>query len=158
MVRFDCYSMEQADMKRFSAVMSKFGCPLYDPQKNVRFDRIAAFLVDEAGEYKAQAEQEFARLLPRLEVETQVVSWEEYTRLSKELGHVIQYNAVIHRAKAITKVTSFMQFGGGWANRPCQCETARLADKDQARQILEELLQTSIERVVSDFLERTYYE
>ena len=52
-VRFDCYSMKQADMKRFSAVMSKFGCPLYDPQLGVRFDKIAAFLIDGAGEYKA---------------------------------------------------------------------------------------------------------
>lgn len=30
-VRFDCYSMVRADMKRFSTVLSKFGCPLYAP-------------------------------------------------------------------------------------------------------------------------------
>ena len=38
-VRFDCYSMGPADMKRFSSILSKFGCPLYDPQQGVRFDK-----------------------------------------------------------------------------------------------------------------------
>ncbi len=155
-VRFDCYSMEQTDMKRFSSVMSKFGCPLYDPQLGVRFDKIAAFLVDEAGEYKTQIEQELSRLLPCLEIITQTVSWDEYAQLSKTLKH-IQYNAVIHRAKTLTKVTSFMQFGSAWANRPCQCKTAQLADKDTAQKLLEGLLQKSIQRVVNDFLDRTYY-
>ena len=156
-VRFDCYSMKQADMKRFSTIMSRFGCPLYDPQQGVRFDKIVAFLIDEAGEYKAQAEQELSRLLPRLEIMTQVVNWDEYTCLSKTHTH-IQYDAMIHRAKALTKVTSFMRFGSAWANRPCQCKTAQLADPDEARQLLEELLQKSIKRVVNDFLERTYYQ
>ena len=157
MVRFDCYSMEQADMKRFSSILSKFGCPLNDPQQGVRFNKLCTFLVDEAGEYKTQVEQIFSRLLPRLEFSTQVVTWDEYVQLSKTLKH-IQYNAVIHRAKTMTKVTSFMQFGNSWANRPCQCKTAQLSDKDQTRQLLGELLQKSIERVVKDFLERTYYE
>ena len=155
-VRFDCYSMEQADMKRFSAVMSGFGCPLYDPQQNVRFDKIAVFLIDEAGEYKAQAEQEISRLLPRLEMTAQTVSWEEYERLSKTLPQV-NYSAIIHRAKSLTKVTSFMAFGNGWTNRPCQCKTALLEDGEKARPLLEELLKKSIGRVVGDFLERTYY-
>lgn len=31
-IRIDCYSMTQADMRRFSSIMSKYGCPLYDPQ------------------------------------------------------------------------------------------------------------------------------
>lgn len=154
---FSCYSMEQADMKRFSSILSKFDCELYDPQQEVRFDKVCAFLVDEAGEYQTQIEQEFSRLLPRLEIITQVVTWEEYVRLSKEIKQ-IQYNAVIHRAKTMTKVTSFMQFGHGWANRPCQCKTAQLTDKDQERQILGELMKTSIERVVKDLLEKTYYE
>lgn len=156
-IRFDCYSMKQADMKRFSAIMSRFGCPLYDPQQGVRFDKIVAFLVDEAGEYKTQVEQELSRLLPQLEIMTQVVNWDEYTRLSKTHTH-IQYDAMIHRAKTLTKVTSFMRFGSAWANRPCQCKTAQLADADKARKLLEELLQKSIERVVNDFLERTYYQ
>ncbi len=52
-VRFDCYSVEAADMKRFSSVLAKFGCPLYDPQQDVRFDKLYAFLIDEAGEYRA---------------------------------------------------------------------------------------------------------
>lgn len=157
MVRFDCYSMEQADMKRFSSVMAKFACPLYDPQQGIRFDKIAVFLVDEAGEYQMQVEREFSRLLPRLEVITQVVTWDEYVRLSKELN-CIQYNAVIHRAKTVTKVTSFMKFGNAWANRPCQCKTTQLENPQKAHQILEELLQKSMERVVHDFFERTYYE
>ena len=156
-VRFDCYSMSRADMKRFSAVLAKFGCPLYDPQQGVRFDKIYAFLTDEAGEYKTQVEQNFSRLLPRLEMVTQVVTWDEYVSLSKTLKQ-LQYNAVIHRAKTITKVTSFLQFGNAWANRPCQCKTAQLTDREQARQLLEGLLQRSIERVVNDFLEKTYYE
>lgn len=156
MVRFDCYSMERADMKRFSSVMSEFGCPLYDPQQGVRFDKMAILLVDDAGEYKMQAERELSRLLPRLEVTTRVVSWEKYVQLSKEIDHII-YNAVIHRAKTVTKVTSFMKFGNAWANRPCQCKTAQLVDKEQADRILEELLLKSIGRVVNDFLERTYY-
>lgn len=156
-VRFDCYSMERADMKRFSTVMSKFGCPLYDPGQGVRFDKIAVLLVDEAGEYKMQVERAFARLLPRMETAAQVVTWEEYVRLSRELDQ-IKYNAVIYRAKTMTKVTSFMQFGNAWANRPCQCKTAKLADQETAASVLEELLIKSLERVVADFLERTYYE
>lgn len=156
-VRFDCYSMEQADMKSFSSIMSKFGCPLYDPQQEVRFDKIAVFLTDEAGEYKTQVEREFSHLLPRLEVITQVVTWDEYVRLSKTLNHM-KYNAGIHRAKTLTKVTSFMQFGNACANRPCQCKTAQLEDKEEAHRLLEELLQKSIGRVVNDFLDRTYYE
>lgn len=156
-VRFDCYSIEQADMKRFSSVMSKFECPLYDSQQGVRFDKIAAFLVDEAGEYQMQVEREFSRLLPRLKIITQTVTWDEYVRLSKECN-CIQYNAVIHRAKTITKVTSFMQFGNAWSNRPCQCKTAQLDNPEKAHLLLDELLQKSIERVVNDFLERTYYE
>lgn len=155
-VRFDCYSMKQVDMKRFSSIMSKFGCPLYDPQQGVRFDKIVVFLIDEAGEYKSQVEQELSRLLPRLEIVTQAVSWEEYTKLSNAHIH-IQYDAVIHRAKTLTKVTSTMKFGNDWANRSCQCKTAQLEDKDKAHQLLEELLKKSIERVVDDFLERTYY-
>ncbi len=157
-VRFDCYSMKQEDMKRFSTIMSRFGCPLYDSQQGVSFDKIVAFLIDEAGEYKTQVERELSRLLPRLEIAMiQVVNWDEYTRLSKTHTH-IQYDAIIHRAKALTKVTSFMRFGNAWANRPCQCKTAQLADTDKARQLLEELLQKSIECVVNDFLERTYYQ
>lgn len=73
-VRFDCCSMEQADMKRLTSVLSKFGCPLYDPQMGVRFDKLYAFLVDEAGEYQEQAEQVFSRLLPRFEILTQIVT------------------------------------------------------------------------------------
>ena len=117
---------------------------------------MAILLVDDAGEYKMQAERELSRLLPRLEVTTRVVSWEEYVQLSKEIDHII-YNAVIRRAKTVTKVTSFMKFGNAWANRPCQCKTAQLVDKEQADRILEELLLKSIGRVVNDFLERTYY-
>lgn len=153
-VRFDCCSMEQAEMKRFSSILSKFGCPLYDPQQDVRFDKIFAFLVEEAGEYQAQVEQAFSRLLPRLELVTQTVTWDEYVHRTKTLRH-IHYNAVIHRAKTVTKVTSFIRFGSGWANRPCHCRTAQLADQDH--RLLAELLQTSIERVVSDFLAGTYY-
>ncbi len=156
-VRFDCYSMDQADMKRFSSIMSKFTCPLYDPQQGVRFDQIAVFLIDEAGGYKTQIEQEFSRLLPRLEMKTQIVNWDEYAQLSKTL-RCIQYNATIHRAKTLTKVTSFLQFGKAWANRICQCKTAQLADRDHAHQLLEELLHESMERVVNDFLAGTYYE
>lgn len=155
-IRFDCYSMEQADMKRFSAVLSKFNCPLYDPQLGVRFDKMAVFLIGEAGEYKTQIEQSLSRLLPRLQQITQAVTWEEYVSLSKTNRH-IEYNAIVHRAKTQTKVTSFMKFGSAWANRPCQCKTAQLKDADTTRQLLEELLQKSIERVVGDFLARTYY-
>lgn len=155
-VRFDCYAMELADMKRFSSMMSKFGCSLYDSQLGVLFDKIAVFLIDEAGEYQTQAEREFARLLPRFEVAAQVLSWDEYVQSAKKCGH-IHYNAVIHRAKTMTKVTSFMQFGSAWANRPCQCKTAQLAEEGEARRILEEMLVKSIGRVVDDFLERTYY-
>ena len=102
----------------------------------MRFDKLCAFLVDEAGEYKTQVEQSFSRLLPRLELSMQAVTWDEYVQLSKTIKH-IKYNAVIHRAKTMTKVTSFMQSGNAWGN--C-CKSPK-----------------SIERVVSDFLGRTYY-
>lgn len=156
-LRFDCYSMEQADMKRFSSVMSKFGCPLYDPQQGVRFDKIVVYLVDEAGEYQTEAEQALSRLLPGFERITQAVTWEESVQHSKTHPH-IQYHAGIHRAKTLTKVTSFMQFGRSWTNRPCQCKTAQLVDEAAAHKLLGELLQKSIGRAVQDFLAQTYYE
>lgn len=155
-VRFECYSMRREDMKRFSSILSKFGCPLYDPQQGVRFDKLCVFLEDEAGEYKTQVEQLFSHLLPRLELSTQIVTWDENVQLSKTLQH-IKYNAGIHRAKTMTKVTSFMKFGNAWANRSCQCKTAQLSDKEQEHRLLGELMQKSMERVVNDFLERTYY-
>ena len=46
----------------------------YTTQQGVRFDKLCAFLVDEAGEYKTQAEQSFSRLLPRLELSMQAVT------------------------------------------------------------------------------------
>ncbi|NCE63607.1 hypothetical protein D1159_03195 [Pseudoflavonifractor sp. 524-17] len=155
-VRFDCYCMEPADMRRFSSLMAKFGCPLYDPQLGVRFDKIAAFFTGEAGEYAAQGKQELSRLLPGLEVDTWVGTWEESARLAKTLP-CIQYHGTIHRAKTLTKATSFLQFGRAWANRPCQCKTAQLAQEDTARQILGELLCKSIQRVVEDARAKTYY-
>lgn len=158
-IRFDCYSMQQADMKRFSSVMSRFGCPLYDPQQGVRFDKIEVFLIGEAGAYQAQAEETLSRLLPRLEILTRIVNWEEFARLSQTLPRTrIRYDAIIHRAKTLTKVTSTMQFGGAWASRPCQCKTAQLAGEDKAHELLAGLLQKSMERVVGDFLDRTYYQ
>jgi len=156
-VRFDCCSMERMDMKRFSAMMAGFGCPLYDPQLGARFDQIHAFLEDEAGEYRVFVEGQLSSLFPGMEIVTEAVSWEESARRSKTCPH-IQYNAAIHRGKAQTKVTSFMRFGSGWANRSCQCKTALLADPDDAVRLLEELLRTSIGRVVKDFLDRTYYQ
>ncbi len=155
-VRFDCYSMEKAEMKRFSSVLSQFGCPLYDPQQGARFDKLAVFLIDEAGQYQEEIEQELSRLLPRLELETRAATWDESVRLAELCGH-IQYHAAIHRAKTLTKATSFLRFGRGWANRSCQCKTALLAEGEE-RRILAELLRTSIQRVAGDFLERTYYE
>ncbi len=155
-VRFDCYSMEQTDMKRFSSLMAKFSCPLYDPQQGVRFDKMDVFLIDEAGAYQTQAVEELTRLLPRLEMAVHVVNWDDYTSLSQASRH-IKYDAGIHRAKSLTKVTSFMRFGNAWANRPCQCKTAQLTGSDNAGQLLAELLQKSIQRVVQDFFDRTYY-
>ena len=38
-VRFDCYSISEADINRFLDVLTQeFGCPLYDPQISTRFD------------------------------------------------------------------------------------------------------------------------
>ena len=156
-VRFDCYSMKQEDMKRFSSLMSKFGCPLYDPQSGVRFDKISLFFIDEAGEYQAQAEQTLSRLLPRLEMITQSGTWEDSLQHAKSPAS-IKYDAVIHRAKTLTKVTSTMRFGSAWASRACSCKTALLTEQEASRRLLGELLQKSMERVVKDFLDRTYYE
>ena len=155
-VRFDCYSMELADLKRFSSIMAGFGCPLYDPQQNVRYDKIIAFLIGEAVHYQTEATRGLSGLFPRLEVEIRGVSWEEYVQLSKKPGAVI-YNALIHRAKTLTKVTSFMQAGNIWTNRPCQCKTALLTDRDTEHRILAELLQKSIQRTANDIFERTCY-
>lgn len=156
-IRIDCYSMMQADMKRFSSIMSKFECPLYDPQQGIRFDKIMIFLRGEVSEYRVLVEREISRLLPHLVMETQIVDWNELVNLSKTLS-CIQFNAYIHRAKTLTKVISSMKFGKFEPNRPCHCKTASLEDKKQETQLLAELLQKSIGRVVNDFLEMTYYE
>ncbi len=37
-VRFDCYSMQEADMNSLMDLLIDFGCPLYDPQIETRFD------------------------------------------------------------------------------------------------------------------------
>lgn len=157
-VRFDCYSMKQADMKRLSAMMARFGCPLYDPQLSVRFDRIAAFAIDEAADYQEEIQKTLARLLPRMEITIQRMSWDEYTEFSKTFPRIIRFDTLIHRAKTMTEAVSTMRFGSAWGSRPCRCKTAQLADPDKAPQVLAELLRKSIERVVKDFFERTYYD
>ena len=37
-VRFDCYGMQEADMNSLMDILIDFGCPLYDPQIDTRFD------------------------------------------------------------------------------------------------------------------------
>lgn len=37
-IRFDCYGMEGEDMNRIIDVMTKYDCPLYDPQVPQRYD------------------------------------------------------------------------------------------------------------------------
>ena len=36
--RIDCYGMDGHDMNKFIDIGAEFGCPLYDPQVNERFD------------------------------------------------------------------------------------------------------------------------
>lgn len=38
-VRFDCYGMYGNDMNLLMDIMLEYGCPLYDPQISVRFDK-----------------------------------------------------------------------------------------------------------------------
>ena len=38
-VRFDCYGMDGNNMNKLIDMMLEFGCPLYDPQINERFDQ-----------------------------------------------------------------------------------------------------------------------
>lgn len=156
-IRVDCYFMPPADMKRFSSIMAKFGCPLYDPQLGVRFDKMMIFLRGEVSEYRALVEHEISRLLPNLEIETQIVDWDELVNLSKTLS-CIQYDAYIHRAKTLTKVFSSMKFGKLAPSRPCHCKNALFENKEREHQLLAELLQKSINRIVDDFLGMTYYE
>ena len=37
-VRVDCYGLSGEDMNKFIEIAKEFGCPLYDPQVNTRFD------------------------------------------------------------------------------------------------------------------------
>ncbi len=37
-VRFDCYGMQEVDMNALMDILIDFGCPLYDPQIETRFD------------------------------------------------------------------------------------------------------------------------
>lgn len=156
-IRFDCYSMALSDMKRFSSLMSKFDCPLYDPQQNIRFDRIAVMTDTGLAEYTSHICEKISQLLPRLEMTVRTVEWDEYMQLTKELS-CIQLHVNIHRGKSQTKVISYMRFGNGWTNRPCQSKNALLDDPEKAPQRLRELLDTSIERAIQDFFERTCYE
>ena len=92
-------------MNALMDILIDFGCPLYDPQSGVRFDKISLFFIDEAGEYQDQAEQTLSRLLPRLETITQTGTWEESLQHAKSPAS-IKYDAIIHRAMTLTKVTS----------------------------------------------------
>lgn len=130
--------------------------PSIRPTDGVRFDRIMIFLRGEVSDYRALVEHEISRLLPNLEIETRIVDWDELANLSKTLS-CIQYDAYIHRAKTLTKVFSSMKFGKFGPSRPCHCKNALFENKERERQILEELLQNSIGRIVDDFLAMTYY-
>lgn len=37
-VRIDCYGMDGEDMNRFIDILDHYGCPLYDPQTEQRYD------------------------------------------------------------------------------------------------------------------------
>jgi len=153
-VRVDCYGMSRSDRKRFSAVLSEFQCPLYDPQLGIRFDQILLRLHEEAAEYRQVAEQEIAKLLPGLEITVEPVDHAEGPQpltATKKL----QLEIYIHRAKTLTKVTANIFAGPVWASRPCQCKTAQLAEPDAAREILSGLIGKSIGRAVGDLFERT---
>jgi hypothetical protein len=38
-LRIDCYGIDADDMNRMIEVAHEFGCPLYDPQVGIRYDR-----------------------------------------------------------------------------------------------------------------------
>ena len=155
-IRFDCYSMAPSDMKQFSSLMAKFDCPLYDPQQNIRFDKIAIMVDTGLTGYTSYIQQKISNLLPRLERTARTMEWDEYMQLSKELS-CIHLHVNIHRGKSMTKVITFMRFGNGWTNRPCQGKNTLLDDPAKAPQVLQELLDKSVDRAVHDFFEKTYY-
>ena len=155
-VRFDCYSMVQADMKRFSAIMKKFDCPLYDPQQGVRFDKILVQFHNESVDYETIVRKELAGLLPHLAITTESIENIQPPQPISRPQHPL-LEIYVHRAKVLTKVTSNIFAGSFWSSRPCQCKTALLEDITQAPQILTELIQKSIRRAVADIIEHSYY-
>lgn len=38
-VRFDCYGVNETNLNKMIDIMLEYGCPLYDPQINERFDK-----------------------------------------------------------------------------------------------------------------------
>jgi hypothetical protein len=77
-------------------------------------------------------------------------------KIANELSEFRNY-LNIHRGKSMTKVITFMRFGNGWTNRPCQGKNTLLDDPAKAPQVLQELLDKSVDRAVHDFFEKTYY-
>lgn len=123
---------------------------------SIDYDKISIYLIGEAGDYRTQIEREFTRVFPRMEQETQIVTWEEYAALLKPPSPArLHYNALIHRAKVQTRATSFLQFGRDWANRTCQCKTSQLTAAADPGEMIWGILQKSLERVIKDFLDRT---
>lgn len=156
-LRVDCYGMPRQEMAKFSQIMARYGCPVYDPQQGVRFDRLTLLLYGEAADIREAVEEECASLFPNLplkEVRCEPVP-QGAMALPKPEHPVLE--VFVHRGKSITKVTANLFFGSGWTSRPTQCKTALLTTPEETGARLAKLARTAMGRAAEDLRQRSYY-
>lgn len=154
--RVDCYGMNRQDMARISAILAGYGCPVYDPQQGVRFDRLAVSLAGEGATCREAVEEELTRLFPGLPFTIEEVPTPEGPVALPKPEHPV-LEVFVHRGKSITKVTVNLLFGSGWTSRPTQCKTALLTNPEETKARLSKLAKTALGRAAEDMRQRSFY-
>jgi len=154
--RVDCTGMPRQEMAKFSEILNRYGCPVYDPQQGCRFDSLSLILYGEAADIKDAVEAEAARLFPNLPAAARCEPTPTGAVALPKPEHPV-LEVFVHRGKSITKVTVNLYFGSGWTSRPTQCKTALLTTPEETKKRLEKLAKTAMGRAAEDMRQRSYY-
>ena len=155
--RVDGYGLPREEMARFSELMSRYGCPVYDPQQGCRFDRLTVTLYGEAADIREAAEEQAKSAFPGLPLAGVHCAPVPEGAIALPKPEHPALELFVHRGKSITKVTANLFFGSGWTSRPTQCKTALLTDPEETKKQLAKLAETAMKRAAEDLRQRSYH-
>lgn len=155
--RVDGYGLPREEMARFSELMSRYGCPVYDPQQGCRFDRLTVTLYGEAADIREAAEEQAKSAFPGLPLAGVHCAPVPEGAIALPKPEHPALELFVHRGKSITKVTANLFFGSGWTSRPTQCKTALLTDPEETKKQLAKMAETAMKRAAEDLRQRSYY-